>query len=247
MIARARAVVVVLITVFAGAGTSSAQITLAVGHGIGDQGSEIEIPILVRDAQELGPVQFELLYDPSVIEGLDVVAGSMFNGMVDSLVIEPGQMNVVMITSGAMSGDGELVRARFRIEGGAGSSSILTLKNVLAFEAIRLTDVLVDTEDGSLTVSGTPFPLLALLALVVLLLLAGIVWRLLRRRARSPAVPRGGSRSDAQAPAQNESQSGSQDGSQDGSQGAARFCRHCGARLESTDHFCAGCGQALSD
>jgi hypothetical protein len=114
-----------------------------------EDGGENIIPIQVNNADGVGALHIELVYDSSIIEVTDVSLGSLGeNGQVDYEVESPGRVTIGFIDAMGMSGTGDVVEISFT-ENSDGKSS-LVLENVVATDAETLYGLVVQTSAGSL-------------------------------------------------------------------------------------------------
>jgi|GEM_PF-2001550 hypothetical protein len=114
-----------------------------------DEGGENIIPVRVNNADGVGALHIELVYDSSIIEVADVTLGSLGeNGQVDYEVESPGRVIIGFIDAMGMSGSGDVVEISFT-DNSDGKSS-LSLENVVATDAETLYDLVVKTLPGSL-------------------------------------------------------------------------------------------------
>lgn len=153
----------------------------------GSADAELKVPIRVRGAAGIGAAQADLVYDPAVLEFRAVEPGPLLTGLVDSNVVQPGRLRMAMATNQAVTGDGELFIATFKVLGGARSP--LTLENGRAWALADGADVAVALEPGQLTVSTAGLSAVVLWAgagAVAIVLLLIVVAR--RRKRKRPAV-----------------------------------------------------------
>ena len=168
--------------------TMAASATLSIPAVKGAAGSTATVPIIVRSAEGLGALQFELAYDPLVAEPTAAEPGELVSGLVDFNVIAPGRARVAMATNQAVSGDGEIIVLSFAVRGG--KETRLTFHEVRAWEQATSHEMMVTAEPGTLTVGGglPSDATLALLAAAFLLAMlavtvAVVVWLVLRRKS----------------------------------------------------------------
>ncbi len=170
------------------ASAAAASVTVAVPHdATGTPGRDAVVPIAIRGAQGLGALQFELTYDPIVLEAGEVVAGPGIPGVLqESNVVSPGRLRVAMAGNEPMAGDGELTAA-FAVK--APGTSALGIENARAWEQANSLDMLVDVETGQFVALASPEAgisavLLAVVGgLVLLVIIAVLVTRGKRQRA----------------------------------------------------------------
>ncbi len=160
---------------------AAAAVTLAVPpDATGVPGRDAAVPIAIRGAQGLGALQFELTYDPAVLEAGEVVAGPGIPGvLLESNVVSPGRLRVAMAGNEPMAGDGELTAA-FAVK--AAGTSALGLENARAWEQANSLDMLVDVEPGQFLAAASPAAgnrvvLLAVVGGVILLIIIAIFVR----------------------------------------------------------------------
>jgi len=124
-------------------------LVLGCGGSDGENGGESIIPIQLNNADGVGALHIELVYDSSIIEVADVTLGSLGeNGQVDFEMESPGRVIIGLIDAMGMIGSGDVVEIRFTEN--AGGKSSLVLENVVATDAETLYDLVVQTSAGSL-------------------------------------------------------------------------------------------------
>jgi hypothetical protein len=119
-------------------------------------GTSVTLPLRLDDLQftEVNAYQFDLTYDPSVISPADTaatVSGTMSEGL--NVVYnspQPGLLRVSVYGAIPSAGDGVYLDLRFKVIGGEGASTPLTIEN------FRLGDgtSAIKTKSGQLSVSG---------------------------------------------------------------------------------------------
>lgn len=168
----------------------AATLTLRLASVQGAPNSTIDVPINIEGAKGIGAVQFDLVYDPSILKAQSITRGPAAgdNALLESNVIQPGRMRAVYAATDGIKSDGVFATARFVVTGNSGQSSALTLESSRAWEPITHIEALVNTEAGKVTVAAdyTLWLLLGAICVVSLLLMALIVGLLLSRR-RQPA------------------------------------------------------------
>ena len=114
---------------------------------------EIAVPIFLEGAANVGSLEFVLLYDPAVLEVINVEGGTLAsNALLDSSTRTPGLVWAGMIDANGMNGDGPAAVVKFRVIGNGKSSTALTLESVVAYDASTLLDIITQTSSGSFTV-----------------------------------------------------------------------------------------------
>ncbi len=155
---------------------SAASFALSVGSASAPPGGEASVPIQVRGANNVGAVQFEITYDSTLLTPLKVEAGSFIpNALVEFNTETPGRLAIGLVTVTPINGDGELVTARFKINGTQGQVIPLTLANAQAWDETTLLDILVNTEPGQITVASDMTPYYFLIAAAAALCCLGLL------------------------------------------------------------------------
>lgn len=148
---------------------SAAAMTLMASATSGSAGREVDVPIAVRKSSNLGALEFELRYDPEVLDVREAVAGPLLSGaMLSSNVTEPGRLVVALASGESIQGDGVLVNVRATVRQSSRESSPLTLEKVRAWEnRIELPEMLVLSEPAVFHVVTSPIsPMLIALAVL---------------------------------------------------------------------------------
>lgn len=110
------------------------------------------VPINANNASNLGSLEFEVVYNPAVVQPETVTKGELAdNAMLDFSFARSGRVWVAMVDSNGLSGSGSLAIITFRRVGSGQTSAVLTLENVLAHNATTLVDIITSTTAGSLT------------------------------------------------------------------------------------------------
>ena len=114
---------------------------------------EIEVPIYLEGADNLGSLEFVLVFEPTVLKVTRVKTGSLANGaLLDSSTRTPGLVWAGMIDADGISGDGPAAVITFTIVGDDDSSTPLTLENVVAYDATTLLDIVTRALGGNFVV-----------------------------------------------------------------------------------------------
>ncbi len=116
--------------------------------------TEISVPINLVGADNLGSLEFVLIYDPEVLEVTAVKTGSLAEqALLESSTATPGVLWTGMIDADGISGDGPAAIVSFTVIGGGGSNTQLALQNVVAYDAASLLDIIVEASAGSFSTS----------------------------------------------------------------------------------------------
>jgi hypothetical protein len=206
-----------------------ASVTVVLPHASGAPNVEIKVPVLVKGAQGLGPLQMDLLFDSTHLKFVKAAEGTGFGvGLFDFNLLEPGRLRLVMTgdPNKPIQGDGELFAVTLQVAGSASGQSPLTAEKVRAWEqTLDAFEMRVTVEPGSVTIAspGIPIWLLATGATGFLLLLFALIRVLRKKPVATQVLP--------PAPAT--------------LQVRGRFCSSCGAQLSPNSKFCPSCGQGV--
>jgi len=112
------------------------------------EAAEFEMPIELRNADAVGSVQFDLMYDPDVLRLLEVLIGEKpSTTMVDFNTDSVGRAVIGIVDEEGIDGDALSLSVRFSIlQKGAGSS--LTIENVVAYDAATVSPVSASPMSG---------------------------------------------------------------------------------------------------
>jgi len=115
----------------------------------------ISVPILATRANNVGSLEFVLVYDPAKLE-LEQVERGLLSGdaLIDSSSPSPGRLWTGIIDINGIDGSGPVAVVRFKIRDNVGGTMPFTLENVAAFDANTLVDIVTGTTPGKFTVSG---------------------------------------------------------------------------------------------
>lgn len=153
-------------------------------------GAEVLVPLRTEGARGMGALQFEIRFDPGIVEAAGVAAGTGMPPMlIEYHVVSPGCLRVALAGNEAMDGDAEL-DLRFRAL--SPGHTDLAVQDAQAWELDAGHDLLVGVRPGRLVVragvaSGTVILLLVLGAVVVV----GIALAVARGRRKGPTAQSG--------------------------------------------------------
>ena len=185
------AFVVAVLTFTPNAEAATAKIKVASVNG--PAGKEVSVPIHVESKDEMGCMQFALVYDPAILEVKGLEAGPLLpaDATVDFKADQAGYLQggfVCSVTKAGAKGDGAALKVVFMVKGQPGQKSPLKLEKVRAWETSD-PEILVQTEAGELTVvspSQIPWLHIGIAAGVLVLLL--LVFLIARRGHSQPAT-----------------------------------------------------------
>jgi len=117
--------------------------------------TNVNVPIHLTGAENIGSLEFVLTYDPSVLEVSGVEAGGLAqSALFDFVTRSPGRLWAGLIDSEGINGDGPIAVVSFKVVGPGASTSLLALENITAYDASSLLDILTNATSGSFTVDG---------------------------------------------------------------------------------------------
>ena len=115
----------------------------------------ISVPILATRANNVGSLEFVLVYDSAKLE-LEQVERGLLSGdaLIDFSTPSPGRLWTGIIDLSGIDGSGPVAVVRFKIRDNVGGNMPFTLENVAAFDANTLVDIITGTTPGEFAVSG---------------------------------------------------------------------------------------------
>ena len=123
--------------------------------------STVTMQVLAVEANNIGSLEFVLVYDTNAWELSKVEAGSLTStALVDTHFPSPGRLWAGIIDPEGITGDGPLVVLTFNRLGSGNGPVPVTLEAVSAYDADTLVDVITDTTPGQLTTSASISPIL---------------------------------------------------------------------------------------
>ncbi len=207
------------------------KLTVAVGSTTASSSQEVEIPVTLAAAKNLGALELVLTYDPAVLEAKSADRGALLssNSLVEYFVNPNGRLAVTLVSQDGVTGDGAVVAAHFLVKGQAGQKSALGLENVRAWEGKTRLDFLVSTTAGEFTVGGGwPWWWVAVVVGAVLLLLLLLKFARRTRAPTPPALPTPAAAARKEPPP------------------LKPRCPKCGQPIDRGSAFCNHCGQKLT-
>ena len=177
-----------LLLVAAAPAPATAVMRIEVGSITAPPGAAVEAPVLISDAKDLGSLQFDLQYDPTLLEPSEppVKAGPALAGaMIEANAVEPGRLRVAMISGEPVNGAGEILFVAFTVPPGAAGSGDLTPAAVRAWDHTNNLDMLVEASAGTATIAPKQ-PLALWIGIGAAVVVLFIVLIALARHGRSP-------------------------------------------------------------
>ena len=131
--------------------------TLSLGNGSGASGVEVAVPLRLHNIQEVGGIQLDIHFDPSIVSFTSASITPRATGMsIPTSMPAAGRLRVVMYFASGGSipaGDGPVANINFRIIGAPGSGCDLTPDAVLLSDPTGQA-ISVRATAGSITVTG---------------------------------------------------------------------------------------------
>ena len=115
----------------------------------------ISVPILVTRANNVGSLEFVLVYDPAKLELAQVERGLLSgDALIDSSSPGPGRLWAGIIDINGMDGSGPVAVVKFKVRDNVGGTMPLSLESISAYDANTLVDILTTTTPGKFTGAG---------------------------------------------------------------------------------------------
>lgn len=134
-------------------------VTVKVGETSGSPGTQVEIPIDVAGASNIGAMHVELAFNTAVLHPIEVRRGALAQPaqLFDGNLSTPGRVTIGMATTNPINGDGTLAVVVFEVLGQQGDTSALRLENTTANDATSdpPTSVPATLVDGTFQVGDT--------------------------------------------------------------------------------------------
>jgi len=124
-------------------------------------GGEINIPIEVQNAHDLGSLQIELYYEADVIEIVEVKAEDIGeNALLEFNADNPGLLVIGIADSSGINGSGSIVSISFDVLE-KDSVSSLTIKNATAHDVNTLVDLPTSFTQGNFASGDVSPPIIS--------------------------------------------------------------------------------------
>ena len=115
----------------------------------------ISVPILATRANNVGSLEFVLIYDPAKLEFSQVEPGVLAGGaLIESSSSQPGRVWAGIVDVQGINGSGPVAIVKFNLREEVGAALSLTLENIAAFDANTLVDIVTTTTPGQFDGSG---------------------------------------------------------------------------------------------
>jgi hypothetical protein len=114
----------------------------------------ISVPILATRAENVGSLEFVLVYDPAKLELTQVERGLLAgDALIDSSSPGLGRLWAGIIDINGMTGSGPVAVVTFKLRDSVGGSMPFSLESVAAYDANTLVDIMTGTTAGSFSSS----------------------------------------------------------------------------------------------
>ena len=139
--------------------------------------SQAVIPLHITNSEELGEMNIEVTFDPSVIQFSSVDLGDISkNGIVEATETRPGTIVINFVDDAGISQDGDLLKFKFEVIGNDGTSSVVSITPKGIYNLDK-NDIPSDSSSGKITVTGeeqkTPVSInIPLIALSIMIFIA---------------------------------------------------------------------------
>ncbi len=109
----------------------------------------ISVPILATRANNVGSLEFVLVYDPAKLELARVERGVLAgDALIDSSSPGLGRLWAAIIDVHGITGSGSVAVVKFNVRSNVGGTMPLTLENISAFDVDTLVDIMTETTPG---------------------------------------------------------------------------------------------------
>ena len=112
----------------------------------------ISVPVLATRANNVGSLEFVLVYDPAKLELAQVERGLLSgDALIDYSSPGPGRLWAGIIDINGLDGSGPVAVVKFKVRDNVGGTMPLSLESISAYDANTLVDILTTTTPGEFT------------------------------------------------------------------------------------------------
>ena len=130
----------------------SSRAELSITPGTAAAGSVAKVSIRANAPVTLGALQFDLIYDPTVVRLKQVESGELIPaGLVESNIVQPGRARVALVTNEEIKGDGVLLIAEFEVLAGPARPTSISPEEVRGWDQTNNLPVNIAGRAGELT------------------------------------------------------------------------------------------------
>ena len=131
------------------------KVALVVGSRVASPGARVLIPIRLENPDGVHTLEFDLNYDPAVLEVAEIQPGSRLSVPGSRYDMDsPGVVRFDLTVSDQLKGNGSAAMVEFEAVGEVGASSVLTIKDAIVMDSSGSTRS-IEVAEGAFTV-GTP-------------------------------------------------------------------------------------------
>ena len=136
-------------------------VKVTVSDARGSNGSTIDVPIMITNADDVGSMEIVITYDPTILQVDSVTKGDLNQGTILSDTDTSGILSLAIADQNGITGDGEIAVIFFTVVNQTGSSPLL-IKDLLVYDVDNL-EINATPQNGTFTVTkssgengGTP-------------------------------------------------------------------------------------------
>ena len=136
-------------------------VKVTVSDAQGSNGSIIDVPIMITNADDVGSMDIVITYDSTILQVGSVAKGDLNQGMISSDTGTSGILSLAIADQNGITGDGEIVVISFTVVNQTGSSPLL-IEDLLVYDVDGL-EIDATSQNGTFTVTkssgengGTP-------------------------------------------------------------------------------------------
>lgn len=135
-------------------------VLIQVGTVSGENGTQIDLPVLLDNCAGVDSVQFDLNYDSAALEFVTMTPGDLFAAQYTVANSDvPGRVRIACASALGLEGAGTLLTLRFRLLSDAGSAVTVTSGIVTRVDAdYNQTGAYVAIQDGGISAGAAALP-----------------------------------------------------------------------------------------
>jgi len=138
-----------------------ALVKVTVSDAQGSNGSTIDVPIMITNAEDVGSMNITLTYNPTILQVDSVTKGDLNQGMISSDTDTSGILSLAIADQNGIAGAGEIAVISFNVVNQTGSS-LLLIEDLIVYDVDSL-EIDATSQNGTFTVTkssgengGTP-------------------------------------------------------------------------------------------
>lgn len=135
-------------------------VMIQVGSVSGENGAQIDLPVLLDNCASVDSVQFDLNYDSAALEFVSMTPGDLFAAQYTIANSDvPGRIRIACASALGLDGAGMLLTLRFRLLSDTGSAVTITSGIVTRVDAdYNQTKAYAAIQDGGITAGSAALP-----------------------------------------------------------------------------------------